>query len=264
MQIVTESAPVTEARKPSAARRSAAPRAQAGSGAMAQVRSAWQTLLGPAPLPASLLEQLLQLSNLRKGSPGQQVLSRLEVMGSLVLLVQGDVGLGLLAPPALLRIERSLRGPAWLDLSSAWLSCRPLLDAVALTEAWLVDIPRSAYEALLQRQPELARRTLMSLAQQVHTSLALTHDLMHKDAQARFAAWLLQRCDPRSAAPRVMLRERKRDIASQLGVTPETLSRLLKQFSGAAWLAVHGYQITLLDVPGLQACAEGGGARHST
>ncbi len=256
MHIVMGDSAAASARKASAARRGALSRLQLQDVAMAPVRAAWQALLGPAPLAAPLIEQLLLLSNLRNVSAGQQVLSRHDVASGLILLVQGDVGLGVSAPPAPLRIERSLHGPAWLDLTSAWLDCSPALDGVALDAAILVNVSRSAYQTLMERHPELARRTIVSLAAQARAATGMTHDLMHKDAQARLASWLVQRCDAGAATPQITLNERKRDIASQLAVTPETLSRLLKQFSGEGLLRVHGYAIAVLDLAGLQTRAQ--------
>lgn len=256
MQTVTENTLVDGAGKASAARRGPLRRAMAPSPAMLEVAAAWQSLLGPAPVPSQLLEQLLLVSSVRKVAAGQQVLSRLDVASGLALLVRGDVGLGLWAPPAALRVERSLHGPAWLDLTSAWLNRGAGLDGVALSAALLANVSRSAYQTLMERQPELARRTIVSLARQAHEATRATHDLMHKDARARLAAWLLQRHDVQAGAPQILLRERKRDIASQLAVTPETLSRLLKQFSDERLLEVRGYAITVRNLAGLQARAQ--------
>ncbi len=258
METVTHSNLVTAQRKASMERRGAARGGAAPMAAMTEVRVAWQALLGPAPLPPNLLEQLLLLSNVRHAKTGQLVHSRSDIASGLVLLVKGAVGLGVLTPPAALRIERSLHGPQWLDLTSAWLNGSPSLDAVALGDVLVVNVARSAYQTLMERQPELARRTIVCLAAAAHAATGMTHELMHKDAQARLATWLLQRCGGDAVAPTIVLHERKRDIASQLAVTPETLSRLLKQFSDDGLLQVHGYTIAVLDLPALKARAETG------
>lgn len=255
MQTVTETLTTMATRKPQRGRDNVLQPESVQTFAMHDVRAAWQSLLGRGPLLPDLLEQLLLISNVRQVVAGQQVLSRHDVARSLLLLVRGDVGLGLMTPKAPLRIERSLRGPAWLDLSSAWLDGRPTVDGVALSDAVLVNVSRSAYQALMVRRPELARRTVVCLAEQLHAATGVTQDLMHKDAQARLATWLLRRRGVDASAQHIALHERKRDIASQLAVTPETLSRLLKQFSDDGLLKVHGYSIGILDAPGLQSRA---------
>jgi Crp-like helix-turn-helix domain len=253
METLTDTLSAMPTRKTNRVREHALLRERTQDGTLRDVRAAWQSLLGRTPLLPDLLEPLLLLSNMRQYAPGQQVLSRNEIARNLLLLVSGDVGLGLSVPGAPFRIERSLRGPAWLDLSSAWLECHPAVDGVALGNAVVVNVARSAYQSLMARHPELARRTVVCLAEQLHAATGVTQDLMHKDAQARLATWLLRRHESEGAPGRIALHERKRDIASQLAVTPETLSRLLKQFSDDGLLEVHGYSIALLDVPGLKA-----------
>ena len=54
----------------------------------------------------------------------------------------------------------------------------------------------------------------------------------------------------------VALSERKRDIASQLAITPETLSRLLRQLSRKGLIYVMGYTVKVLDVAALRRLAE--------
>ena len=255
MQTLTDTQATMPERKPQRGRDNAPQRESVQTFATHDVRAAWQTLLGREPLLPELLQHLLLISNVRQLLAGQQVLSRHDVARSLLLLVRGDVGLGLMTPKAPLHIERSLRGPAWLDLSSAWLDCRPAVDGVALSDAVLVDVSRSAYQVLMARRPELARRTVVCLAEQLHAATGVTQDLMHKDAQGRLATWLLRRRGVDASAQHISLHERKRDIASQLGVTPETLSRLLKQFSDDGLLEVHGYSIGILDASGLQSRA---------
>jgi CRP-like cAMP-binding protein len=226
---------------------------------MIAVRGAWQAVLGPTPLAPELLDQLLLLSNVTDVGAGKQVFSRQEPARGFLLLVQGDVGMGAQEPHAAFHLERSVRAPAWLDLSSGWLGRTHAQDAVAFGAARVVNVSRSAFQTLMQRHPDLARRVVQCLAQQVYTLTGATHDLMHKDAQARFAAWLLERCASTTMAPnrsRVVLRERKRDIASQLAITPETLSRLLRQFRADGLLEVHGYTIEVLDSDALRERAE--------
>jgi CRP-like cAMP-binding protein len=111
---------------------------------------------------------------------------------------------------------------------------------------------------VLDRCPALARRLITSLAREVRALAVNTHDLMHKDAPARLAAWLSERCTPSAAmAGRgvVQLPMRKRDIASQLAITPETLSRLMRSFSGQGIITVAGYTVHVLDPAALSRLA---------
>jgi CRP-like cAMP-binding protein len=54
----------------------------------------------------------------------------------------------------------------------------------------------------------------------------------------------------------VRLHERKRDVASQLAITPETLSRLMRSFSRQGVIEVSGYNVRVLDPPALARLAQ--------
>jgi CRP/FNR family transcriptional regulator, dissimilatory nitrate respiration regulator len=226
-------------------------------------QAAWKTLLGRTPLRHDIEAQLRAHMQWRAVLPGEAVFSHLEPARELVILAQGDAALGRKQADGSFHTERSVHGPAWLDASSAWLEGAHLQDAVALSPCQVVGVPSSALQAVLLDHPALAPQLLASQGQQVHTLIEVIHDLMHKDAEGRFAAWLLQRCSSGGSdasgddadAATVTLHERKRDIAAQLAITPETLSRLLRQLKRKGLIDVLGYTVRVLDVPRLRALA---------
>jgi hypothetical protein len=123
-----------------------------------------------------------------------------------------------------------------------------VLDAVALTPVKVAELPRGPLQTLLDQRPALARRLLVSLAGEVRRLTVHAHELMHKDAPARLATWLHAHCQPEDDAPPtnqavVRLVERKSDVASQLGMTPETLSRLMRTLSDQGVIEVEGYTV---------------------
>lgn len=167
--------------------------------------------------------------------------------------------MGLAGQGGAMRTERLVRGPAWLDASSAWLGSDHVLDAVALTPVKVAELARGPLQALLDQRPALARRLLVSLAGEVRRLTVHAHELMHKDAPARLATWLHSHCQPDADLPNhgvVRLVERKSDIASQLGMTPETLSRLMRALSDQRVIEVEGYTVQVLDVQALRRLAE--------
>jgi CRP-like cAMP-binding protein len=204
---------------------------------------------------------LASIARTRIVPAGEMVFDHLETATSLVLVHDGDVALGWRGTDGVFHIERPVRGPAWLDQSSAWLRQTHSLDARATTEAAIVELPREGVQAQLERLPSLARNCVVSLAREVQKLTMNTHELMHKDAPARFAAWLNQRLQPDAAEAKrgtVRLSERKRDIASQLAITPETLSRLMRSLTQSGVISVAGYTVQVLDVAALREVAAGG------
>lgn len=219
----------------------------------------WNELLGLPALTSSELNALTAMARPRFVAQGASVFTQQETARALVFVRDGDAALGWCTADGQFRIERPVRGPGWLDQSSAWIEAPHAIDARAVTPLVVVELPREDLQALLVSQPALARRLISSLAREVHSLAVNTHGLMHKDAPARFAQWLVERCQPLADSPQrgvVRLGERKRDIASQLAITPETLSRLMRSLSRQGIISVAGYTVHVADVEGLRRVAE--------
>ena len=219
----------------------------------------WTALFGGQALDEAEVQALWAIAQSRQVKSGQSVLSRSSTASALVALHSGEVALGFRTADGIFRTERIVRGPAWLDLSSAWLAESHSMDAQALSAASVIELPRDALESRLLRFPALAQRLIQGLAREVQALAVNTHELMHKDAPARLAQWLHQRCEPATdAAGQAMVRlhERKRDVASQLAITPETLSRLMRNFSRQGVIEVCGYNLRVLDPAALERLAQ--------
>lgn len=210
----------------------------------------WSSLFKGPALTAAERGVLDAIAQERALAPGQTIFSHQSTADKLVALRHGEAALGLRTVDGTFRTERIVRGLAWLDLSSAWLDEMHSMDARASTAATVVELPRAQLAAGLQDHPALALRLIQALAHEVQALAANTHELMHKDAPARLAQWLRLRCMPvsgRDGEGVVQLHERKRDVASQLAITPETLSRLMRSFTRLGVIEVAGYTVRVLD-----------------
>lgn len=211
---------------------------------------AWGRLLGEATLPPAVVQALARIGQARRFAPGDTVFRRGEKASALVVLALGDAALGGPDAHGHFRTERHLQGPAWLDASAAWLGDAHAHEARVLAPAVVVHLDCAALAAEIEGQPALARLLLRALAGEAQLLARSTQSLMHQDAPARWAAWLLAHCQPVPGADErgvVQLPLRKRDIASQLAITPETLSRLMRSFSAQGVIAVAGYTVHVLD-----------------
>ena len=219
----------------------------------------WGGLLGAPVLQAEELSALALIAQVRPVAAGQSVFGRSSAATMLVALRQGEVALGFRTNDGTFRTERIVRGPAWLDLGSAWLAGPHAMDAQALGLATLIEVPCSLLESGLGEHPGLAQRLIRVLAREVQALAVNTHELMHKDAPARLAQWLHQRCEPLAGVAgqaMVKLKERKRDVASQLAITPETLSRLMRSFTRQGVIEVSGYSVRVIDPAALARLAQ--------
>ena len=202
------------------------------------------------------VELLMRLARRRVVVAGESVLDCRVPAQALVLLLSGDVVLGSRSVDGGLRTERSLTGPAWLDVSAAWLGQPYAMEAQALSDVVVAELPLESVRDQMSAHPSLARQFCETLAQQVRQMTMASRNLLHNDAPARLAQWLLQRLTHCGSGPaELRLQERKRDIAQQLAMSPETLSRLMRSFELRGVLSVRGYQVQVRDVDELRALA---------
>lgn len=215
----------------------------------------WPALLGT--LHASDAAALDALAQRRELPAGASVFRRGDRAPALVALVEGQVACGAWQADRGLQAHHVLHGPSWVSLAAPWVEGRHVSDAQTQADVVLADVPLPGLRAVLAHRPVLSLRLAEAMAREVVRLEARLHELMHKDAGARLAAWLCAQTveRPGHRRPVLQLAERKRDIASQLGMTPETLSRMMRSLSERGLIAVRGYTVQVLDAQALQALA---------
>ncbi|MBS0318345.1 MAG: Crp/Fnr family transcriptional regulator [Proteobacteria bacterium] len=129
-----------------------------------------------------------------------------------------------------------------------------LVQAQAADDALVLRVPKAAVFAELDRNPRFARQMIAGLSRRVHT---LVHDLDRQSSgsgAARFAAYLLRQAEGQPSLAWT-LPAAKREIASQLNLTPEHFSRILRELVDAGLIEVQGRRIVVPDTGRLQQAA---------
>jgi CRP-like cAMP-binding protein len=191
-------------------------------------------------------------------APGSTLMQRGEPLTHVHHLDGGRVTLGLRSGDEFVHRMGSMEGPCWLSASCAILGQSPLVDAVADTEVRVHRVPLAAFQATLGALPEAARSVLHDVAMGHRQQGELAISRLAKDAEARCAEWLLRHAEPAQGTPgalAVMLNQRKRLIAAQLGIAPETLSRVLRQLRQRSLISGSGRVLNLVDLNGLRTLA---------
>ena len=168
----------------------------------------------------------------------------------------GRVALGVFEGETLAHQLGEVQGPFWLDATAAVLSLPSAVDAVAETEVVLRRIPLARFRQSLAAMPVAARTVMQDVATAHRRQTELAVSRLAKDAEARCAEWLLRHAEPGDKGTlAVPLQQRKRLIAAQLGIAPETLSRVLRHLRERSLISGTGRVLNLLDPGGLRSLA---------
>jgi CRP-like cAMP-binding protein len=176
---------------------------------------------------------------------GATIARRGERLEGLVGVLQGLVKLTLRGDS-----EKVLRlvGPGETFGESSVLLGQPMpADAIALADSSLAIVPCAPLLALVDSDRAFARELLGSVSRRLHALIADFEATTQHGARERLAAYLESLAPPGGEPASVRLPATKTVIAARLGVTKETLSRLLHQLAEEDLIAVERSDITLLD-----------------
>jgi CRP/FNR family transcriptional regulator len=97
---------------------------------------------------------------------------------------------------------------------------------------------------LIEQKPDLAIKLIGMMAQRIKYFLSIIENLTLSDAKNRLLKYLKMQANKKNDNS-VILPITKGDLAILLGITPETLSRLLKKLSEEGIIKVEGKKITI-------------------
>jgi CRP/FNR family transcriptional regulator, dissimilatory nitrate respiration regulator len=115
-------------------------------------------------------------------------------------------------------------------------------------------IPTAAFQDFLHSDHQGCIDLLASLAGWLHHVVDLLEDLTLRDAAGRLARHLIQHGGEDG---QVQLPSMRKHLASQLNLTPETLSRTLRRLDGDGCIRTERDAILILDPQRLSAVADG-------
>jgi CRP-like cAMP-binding protein len=187
---------------------------------------------------------------------GEPLLRRGSTPAWVTYVESGRVALGLMDDHAMAHQLGSVEGPFWLEATAAVLGLPSAVDAVAETDVRARRMPLPAFRSWLNTLPGFAQGVLHDVAQAHRQQTELAVSRLAKDAEARCAEWLLAHAQTSAqGSVAVMLQQRKRLIAAQLGIAPETLSRVLRHLRERSLISGSGRVVNLVDPSGLRSLA---------
>jgi CRP/FNR family transcriptional regulator len=126
----------------------------------------------------------------------------------------------------------------------------------AIEETTCALLPRDLLKRELERDHGLCLQLMEGMAARVRHLLGLLEDVVLRDATGRVARHILQAAGEGDGP--FPLRVLKKDLASHLNLTSETLSRTLRRLTASGLIEMTGQQrILILDRAALQDVSEG-------
>jgi CRP-like cAMP-binding protein len=186
---------------------------------------------------------------------GTVLLHRGDTVDRIVHVMNGCVVLGVLADGQIAHQLGMVDGPFWLEAASGLLGLPHAVDAVAESEVHVQYVGLGDFVAEVLALPEASQNLLMDMARSQRQQTETAVSRLAKDADARCAEWLLRHAEPidQAGGLAVTLTERKRNIAAQLGIAPETFSRVLRHLRERQLISGGG---RVLGLPNPQALRE--------
>ena len=132
--------------------------------------------------------------------------------------------------------------------------------AQALETSMICEIPYDTLDKLSGTMPKLRKQILKLMSDEIKTDQDMISLLNRKNAEQRLATFIVMlstRYKARNLSPNEFrLAMTRGDIGNYLGLTVETISRLLNRFDKQSLLVVNGKFITISDLEALKAVAQ--------
>jgi CRP-like cAMP-binding protein len=170
-------------------------------------------------------------------------------MPAVLALAYGSAMLALRRPDGGRRTVRFIAARECFGLATA-LHNRPCpVDVIALEDSLVISVPAPALLRLLGADPGFARSVLRELSDNYLDLLDEFQANVQKNAAQRLASYLVSLAEP-NGTPHTWIARlpvSKTILADRLGITKETMSRLLRELTTQGSIDVARRDITILD-----------------
>lgn len=184
---------------------------------------------------------------------GTVVCNRGHRLPGVIVMAYGMAKLGLRRGDGDGKVLRFLCANETFGVASVLLDRPCPLDLVAVADSMITILPARPLLRLLELDPKFARNLSLGLAGTVLGMVTEFEASVQCSAVQRLASYLGSLARPVEAAQAgtVRLPASKTLIAARLGITKETMSRLLRELAERGLISVSGRKIDILDSAGL-------------
>jgi len=129
------------------------------------------------------------------------------------------------------------------------------VSAESLTDAQLSYLPRDRLQKFLEKYPGAGMRLIAALSNELAAARRKARDLALKGAESRLAILLLDLARTSADAARVHIRFTRRELGEMIGVSTETVIRLLTKLRQKGVIRMDRRELVIADLERLKQVA---------
>lgn len=202
-----------------------------------------------ANLAPAHIGRLAALSRKQSVRRGDAICRQGDPMPAVLALAYGSAMVALRRPDGGRRTVRFIGAREIFGLATALHNRPSPVDVVALADSLVIAVPVPPLLRLLGVDPGFARDLLRELSDDYHALLDELQASVQKNAVQRLATYLASLAEP-NGTPHTWIARlpvSKTIVADRLGITKETMSRLLRELMAQGAIEVARRDITILD-----------------
>lgn len=158
-------------------------------------------------------------------------------------------------------LHRAGAGRTFAEAAALTLPRYPANAVAVESPTVLVAVASDPFLRMFDSDPAIGRTLVATLSARLLQLVGLVEELSALSAGARLARALLD-LPSKGGGDRLFVEipEAKKDLAAHLGITPETLSRLLRRWQDRGVLTLDGRKLEILDAGRLASIADDAGS----
>lgn len=207
-------------------------------------------LLGTIPLFGELapddIERVARVTRDRRLGRGEVLFQRGDQPHGFYFVVAGQVKLAVSSAQGTEKVVEIIGPRQSFGEAVMFMNCPYPVFAEALCETTLLHVGQAVVTELVAQDPGFTNKLLAGMAIRLHSLVQDVETYSLQSSVQRVIGYLLQIAGI-DATGTIELPTSKQVIASRLNLTPETLSRVFHELSGAGLISVQGRNIQLHD-----------------
>ncbi len=203
--------------------------------------------------PPALLSALLPSTQLEEWKEGEIIFLEQSPAADFFFLESGVVELVSSSAEGKEKIVEIMQAGDLFAEGVAFMGGRYPVSARCSGAVRVLRIPFAPVITTLDANPQLMRRILAQLSMRLHFLVKELRQRSVQSADARVASYLLELGQSaKTGQGCVSLPAKKAAVAARIGITPETLSRVLRRLREARIITIEGRNLHILDPSSLQ------------